>query len=411
MTVRISQGIPSQRALHEERGADTAEHRTQRHDAAPSNADARTAGSADVSSRRARPRTDGQTPQPTRRARDNAALTAKLQSIALTLKGDADQLDIANKKSMKNQRGLGDGQISWSDIQARIETANGALQKTLQSIDKNVFDALRGDNRYIQVKDLGTPSAWKPQTAKSDATSPSSIYKPGDTTPVRGSTQALDIDALRNKYAHIDSRGVVTAVYPRGSGAPNGGPSAFGAKLFSKPMFPAEEAELHYQMKPEAGFDWARGGKLPGLFMGKGVACGGKRCDTASSARLMWQKDGSVIGYLYTMLGTKNADLKHGKYGAGVFNNQGLMLKPGDWNDIRVRVKLNTIDSNGRPRSDGEFQLTVNGKSLTMDGIQWRTTDKTKITAGYIVSAFGGPEESPKTQSTQFKGFEVTKVS
>ena len=110
------------------------------------------------------------------------------------------------------------------------------------------------------------------------------------------------------------------------------------------------------------------------------------------------------------MNGTHNSGYKHGKYGAGVFNGQGLQLKVNDWNDISVRVKLNSVDAKGRPRSDGELEVTVNGKSLLLPGVQWRTKDETKITKAILGTFFGGPEVSPKNQTAQFKGFEVTKL-
>ena len=235
---------------------------------------------------------------------------------------------------------------------------------------------------------------------------------PSDTSSsAQAGATPLDVNVLENRDTSVDADGVVTTTYRENTGADGDDPSAFGEDLAPSDCFPATDMVLHYQFKPEAGFDWARGGKLPGLQIGEGKAAGGVHTPGAASARLMWQGDGSIIGYVYPMPDTESPGLSQGeKYGNGLFKGDGLQLNAGDWNDITVHVKLNTIDANGNPNSDGLLEITVNGKTMTMTDIQWRLEDEQQITAALVTTFFGGPDNSPKTQTAQFQDIEVTKI-
>lgn len=59
--------------------------------------------------------------------------------------------------------------------------------------------------------------------------------------------------------------------------------------------------ELQYTVLFEPGFEFAKGGKLPGLCGGPKTITGGDRCTGYDgwSARLMWRRDGRGQAYLY----------------------------------------------------------------------------------------------------------------
>ncbi|HBU38321.1 MAG TPA: hypothetical protein DEB70_11025, partial [Planctomycetaceae bacterium] len=63
---------------------------------------------------------------------------------------------------------------------------------------------------------------------------------------------------------------------------------------------PYSAVEVRYDVMFGRGFDFARGGKLPGLFGGKGNT-GGDRPDGKDgfSARMMWRDNGRAVQYLY----------------------------------------------------------------------------------------------------------------
>ena len=71
-----------------------------------------------------------------------------------------------------------------------------------------------------------------------------------------------------------------------------------GTQFYSYGFEPATEAYLQYDVFFDASFDFVRGGKLPGLFGGKGH-CSGGRNDHCFSMRLHWREHGDVEIYAY----------------------------------------------------------------------------------------------------------------
>lgn len=58
--------------------------------------------------------------------------------------------------------------------------------------------------------------------------------------------------------------------------------------------------EVRFDVMFKKGFDFVRGGKLPGLFGGEGNTGGNKpNGKDGFSARMMWREDGRVVQYLY----------------------------------------------------------------------------------------------------------------
>ena len=88
--------------------------------------------------------------------------------------------------------------------------------------------------------------------------------------------------------------------YPAGCLGPNDDPLGCGMQIKWTLPESAKSLWASYRVKFEEGFDFRRGGKLPGL-------CGGK-CYTGGhipqkgdgwSARLMWRPGGKVVQYMY----------------------------------------------------------------------------------------------------------------
>ncbi|HEY5039276.1 MAG TPA: hypothetical protein VIJ93_09420, partial [bacterium] len=70
---------------------------------------------------------------------------------------------------------------------------------------------------------------------------------------------------------------------------------------FSKfPIEPQESLYFRYYVRFDPGFDFVKGGKLPGLAGGKGNTGGHKANGTDGwSARVMWRSDGKIVQYVY----------------------------------------------------------------------------------------------------------------
>ena len=78
--------------------------------------------------------------------------------------------------------------------------------------------------------------------------------------------------------------------YPKGSLGPNEGGGVFRQKLP-----PLSSRSLSYRVLFEKGFDFRRGGKLPGLGGGKANTGGNKPTGDGWSARYMWGEDGKLL--------------------------------------------------------------------------------------------------------------------
>jgi hypothetical protein len=71
--------------------------------------------------------------------------------------------------------------------------------------------------------------------------------------------------------------------------------------LNKKKSTPKPRAELRYTVLFEDGFDFVKGGKMPGLCGGPKTITGGDACTGLEgwSARLMWRKEGRGQAYVY----------------------------------------------------------------------------------------------------------------
>ncbi|KAF8064991.1 hypothetical protein FPV67DRAFT_163988 [Lyophyllum atratum] len=221
----------------------------------------------------------------------------------------------------------------------------------------------------------------------------------------------------------IEGQPTLVAKYPKGSyaGSTNPGIAGFTFEASggsSVNIDNAKEVKLTYQMKFPENFEFAWGGKLPGLYGGSdpeiAAKCtGGRHSDTCWSARLMWRKDGE--GELYAYLPTANKKLAvckdkcDAKFGASLGTGK-WTFKPGEWTEVTERVKLNDVG-----QKNGEIEVLIGGESkILVNGLQLRGDEKGRILGIMIHTFFGGSSEtkyqSPKDQEAYFKDFalEVT---
>ncbi|KAK6177742.1 hypothetical protein SNE40_015785 [Patella caerulea] len=163
-----------------------------------------------------------------------------------------------------------------------------------------------------------------------------------------------------------------------------------GAQFYSHPTSHTAMG-LSYQVYFSHGFDFVKGGKLPGLAGGDEADCsGGNNHDTCFSARLMWRANGDGEVYSYF------PDQAHGfcdRKDVECSNDKGISLgrgsfrfKTGEWNRITEYVHLNTVG-----KSDGYVKLFFNGKLVyTGKDIKWRVKDSLKINSIFFSTFFGG---------------------
>jgi hypothetical protein len=158
---------------------------------------------------------------------------------------------------------------------------------------------------------------------------------------------------------------------------------------------------LHFRfyVRFPSGFDFVKGGKLPGLF--GGTVTSGRRIPNGSdgfSTRYMWRKGGAAEVYAYLP-----TSVAHGtSLGRGNWR-----WKPGVWTCVEQEVRLNTPGA-----SDGTITVWVNGiEAYRVAGLAFRTTSDLKIDGVFFSSFFGGGDPTwatPRDQHIDFADFAVS---
>lgn len=135
-----------------------------------------------------------------------------------------------------------------------------------------------------------------------------------------------------------------------------------------KPVY--EELYLRYYVYFERGFDWALGGKLPGLMGGEEshLRSGGDQPDGSNgwTMRLMWREEGKAVAYAYLPPGK----YKEGKWGTDI-DLDDKSFYTGYWISIEQYIKVNSIG-----KEDGILQVWLDGDEvLYLDDVVYRTVD------------------------------------
>jgi hypothetical protein len=164
------------------------------------------------------------------------------------------------------------------------------------------------------------------------------------------------------------------------------GPSA-GGVAWNQPFAPTEEITLSYVLRFSPGFDWGKGGKLPGLGGGDKTT-GGRAADghNGFSVRPMWRADGKAEAYVY------HAGQK-GSYGDSFKLSADFRLPADEDIAVTLRVKLNHPE-----KADGQLELTFATKSsrqsLRRDDLTWRKRPDLKATELLFETFHGGSDLS-----------------
>lgn len=152
-----------------------------------------------------------------------------------------------------------------------------------------------------------------------------------------------------------------------------------------KPKLDTQFNQLYYayKIKFAPGFDFVKGGKLPGIAGGT-ANTGGKKPTGYDgwSVRLMWRPQGKLVQYVY------HPDQLR-PFGDSFEWNM-PPIETGKWHTIKTRVRLN------RPKKhDGLIQSWFDGK-LVLDrrDIRFRDNNKLQIDRYMFASFFGGSDSS-----------------
>jgi len=116
------------------------------------------------------------------------------------------------------------------------------------------------------------------------------------------------LDFIADPFAS-SSESVLSILYPEGSyrqtpmlNVPTGGLTVYPSLSTLEESGDVSHALLSYKMAFQEGFQWNKGGKLPGLWSGQDTkeCSGGNQSDGDDcwSVRLMWRADGAGEGEL-----------------------------------------------------------------------------------------------------------------
>jgi hypothetical protein len=205
---------------------------------------------------------------------------------------------------------------------------------------------------------------------------------------------------LTKKRAEIkkeEGRGNVLRVsYPKGSLGSHEGGIQFVRELPER-----NEYYLDYYIKAEEGFDFRKGGKLPGLTSGGEKYTGGFHPEHGEgwSARYMWVKDGYLIVYLYYV------DMK-GKYGDHI-DLKNCRLEPGKWHRLTQHIVLNTDN-----KKNGWIQVWFDEKKVVDERrVRLRLNNLGLIDAFYFSTFHGGSSLGWVPENDSFMRFDNITVS
>jgi hypothetical protein len=158
-----------------------------------------------------------------------------------------------------------------------------------------------------------------------------------------------------------------------------------------------DDATLTYQIRFPAGFQWVKGGKLPGLC---GAACwtGSNNGPGGWTTRFMWRAGGAGEVLL--------SDATTTGYGSDLGLGSWTFQADGNWHTISQHIHLNTPGL-----ADGYIDVNYNGVLVAhLTGITFRTDTTTRIDSLMFSSFFGGHDSTwapTADQHIDFAGFQL----
>lgn len=164
------------------------------------------------------------------------------------------------------------------------------------------------------------------------------------------------------------------------------------------------EVFLSYRMFFESGWQWVKGGKLPGLAGGT-MPTGGSYDDNGFSARFMWRQNGRMAVYAYH----HDRPTKYGEDFPLMNSDGSYYIAPiGRWITITQRIKMNTSGS----AWDGEVQVWIDGvQKLHKKGIRWRKNTTYSADRLLYSSFYGGNDSTWSPTKTTYARFDDFKVA
>jgi hypothetical protein len=262
---------------------------------------------------------------------------------------------------------------------------DGTSSSTSKSVDPTATTPSSSTSSGANPTDTRSSSSSR----STKGASPTDAFGPGWRVIKSGSFGVKNVRVVAD-----GPQSVLEVTYPKGSASPTvhrdsqrkiGG---FQAYMAPQDWQPSDEATLKYRVRFEPGFDFVKGGKLPGLY--GGLVNNGKDIPDGTngwSTRLMWREGGQ--GEVYAYLPTSTV---HGtSFGRGSWS-----FGPGRWISIEQHVRLNTPGV-----ADGLIEIAVDGvQVLRVSDVVFRSVASLKIEGVFFSTFFGGDDTSWATPQT-----------
>lgn len=225
------------------------------------------------------------------------------------------------------------------------------------------------------------------------------------------------VSMKKSKVVNFQGQPALKVLYEKGSGTSSHRGGVGGVIIHSVPQtFPRESAIIEFQVFFAEGWQWSKGGKIGGFFIGHGQASGKAHSDTGSSHRFTFGRDGEARSYVYLPSNlAQDPSLRQ----TGPCKDCGVSLpgfselfkagtlKIGQWNVVKLGVRLNSFDREGRPEANGHALLYVNGTTGTATNVRWRRSPDLKISAFTLNTFFGGPDPATTDCTAYFRNFKL----
>ncbi|GAA5956658.1 hypothetical protein JCM21900_002329 [Sporobolomyces salmonicolor] len=289
----------------------------------------------------------------------------------------------------------------------------------------------------MYLKELSATSLSVPKSATAAAVAAAfsldhvwSAAGPSTSTTGLGLSLSDTVDYLEQRW-NVSSRGIPNVAFapdPFGNGQdeddlplkvtyPVG--TRDGTQFFMTPFqsgTTVQTAVLKYEIAFDSGFDFVKGGKLPGLYGSQdgaqSVCSGGNRQPTCFSGRLMWRQRGAGEVYAYIPIYSgfcgQSDVICNNEYGVSLSRGS-FHLAAGGWTTITQLVSLNTPGY-----ANGLLYLWANDTlALAQTGVVWRTDDSVVLSNIMFSTFFGGSDSTWDSQggSSYFRSFEVYAAS
>jgi hypothetical protein len=194
--------------------------------------------------------------------------------------------------------------------------------------------------------------------------------------------------------------GQLTVFYPAGSTAPSAG-APFGGAQECVPFSagPGDTLALTYSVRFPSGFQFVKGGQLPGIYGGRAPFSGGSHNPNGWSMRLMWGAGGKGGIFAYTA--------KTAGFGDAIGQGKFSWQADGQWHTVTERVTVNTPGA-----ANGSVTLSYNGQQVIHQGGIDITDTRTPATGLFFSTFFGGHDRSwapTANESISFKNFSATR--